>query len=178
MTVPGGFHPVVYGKIGGAIPLLIYGMYDVMPADEPAGSLLRSAPKSTTGRVGSCVINRGAVNSKEPLAGFFTTRAIKQATGRMPEPHFRDRRRRELRGRSLPKFFSMHLEGQEGRSRAFPVLWLRQAGTPGIRLGTKGLIYFEITSRGGDWGGPWAGVRQQQRLDSEPRVATHKAQAP
>lgn len=160
VSVPGGFHPVVYGKVESGAPhtLLIYGMYDVMPADEPGWIAPPfGAEIHDWDGLGPCVINRGAVNSKGPLAGFFTTlRAIKKVNGKIPlNLIFVIEGEEEYGSRSLPKFFSMHLdELKKAEAVLFPFFGCDKQGTPGIRLGTKGLIYFELTSRGGDWGGP------------------------
>ncbi len=66
--------PIVYGKVAGAAPktLIIYGMYDVQPAEEgewsspPFAAEIKDFPG-----IGPCVIARGAVNSKGALAGLF-----------------------------------------------------------------------------------------------------------
>ncbi|MGE5580177.1 MAG: M20/M25/M40 family metallo-hydrolase [Bacillota bacterium] len=160
VKVPGGFHPVVYGKIDVGAPhtLMIYGMYDVMPADEPGWV---SPPFAAEIRdwdgLGPCVINRGAVNSKGPLAGFFASlRAIKQVEGQLPlNFQFVIEGEEEYGSRSLPKFFEMRLdELKKCEAVLFPFFGCDKQGMSGIRLGTKGLLYFELTCRGGDWGGP------------------------
>src|SRR5690606_27113366 len=80
--VEGGDHPVVYGRIDSGAPhtLLVYGMYDVMPADEPGWIAPPFAAEIHEWQdLGPCIINRGAVNTKGPLAAFFTTlRAIRE----------------------------------------------------------------------------------------------------
>ncbi len=160
VDVPGGFHPVVYGRIHEGAPrtMMIYGMYDVMPADEPDWV---SPPFAAEIRdwdgLGPCVINRGAANTKGPLAGFFAVlRAIKEVEGRLPlNLVFVVEGEEEYGSRSLPGFFEMYLhELKQAEAVLFPFFGCDRQGTPGIRLGTKGLIYFELTARGGDWGGP------------------------
>ena len=63
--VPGGFHPVVYGTIesGAAETLLIYGMYDVMPADEPGWIAPPFAAEiHEWEELGPCVINLSLIH--------------------------------------------------------------------------------------------------------------------
>jgi len=154
------FHPVVYGKIDAGAPhtLMVYGMYDVMPADEPGwiAPAFGAEIREWDG-LGPCVISRGAVNSKGPLAGFFASlKAIKRALGRLPlNLIFVIEGEEEYGSRSLPKFFETHFdELKKAEAVLFPFFGCDKQGMPGIRLGTKGLLYFELTCRGGDWGGP------------------------
>lgn len=160
VPVPGGFHPVVYGKIESGAPhtLLIYGMYDVMPADEPGWIAPPFAAEIHDWEdMGPCVINRGAANTKGPLAGFFTAmRAIKEEYGQLPvNLIFVIEGEEEYGSRSLPQFVSMYLdELKKAEAVVFPFFGCDKQGVPAIRLGTKGLLYFELTCRGGEWGGP------------------------
>ncbi len=160
VSVPGGIHPVVYGKVWSGSPhtILVYGMYDVMPADEqgwiapPFGAEIHEVEG-----IGPCVINRGAANTKGPLAGFFTSmRAVQRCCGSLPlNLIFVIEGEEEYGSRSLPSLFSSHLsELKEAEAAIFPFFGCDKKGIPAIRLGTKGLLYFELTCQGGDWGGP------------------------
>ncbi|MDP2856601.1 MAG: hypothetical protein Q8P50_01315, partial [Bacillota bacterium] len=58
----GGYHPVVFGKVdsGSLRTLLIYGMYDVMPAEEPGWIASPFAAEiHDYQHFGPCIINRG-----------------------------------------------------------------------------------------------------------------------
>lgn len=160
VPVPGGYHPVAYGRIDAGAPhtLLIYGMYDVMPADEPdwVSPPFGAEVRNWEG-LGACVINRGAANTKGPLAGFFTSlRAIREEHGGLPvNLVFVIEGEEEYGSRSLPRFFSVHRdELVRAEAVLFPFFGCDKRGTPSIRLGTKGILYFELTCRGGEWGGP------------------------
>ncbi len=67
-------HPIVYGKLdeGAEYTLLIYSMYDVLPADEPDWISDPWAAEIHEFRdYGECIIARGAVNTKAPTISFF-----------------------------------------------------------------------------------------------------------
>jgi len=159
-VVPTNGHPVVYGEFdeGQEHTLLIYGMYDVMPTDEegwtvdPFGAEIRDLPK-----FGPCIINRGAVNTKGPLGAFFNTiRAIKEVNGKLPvNLIFAVEGEEEMGSRNFPAFLEQYKE-KLSRAEAvlFPFFEQDETGTPGLVLGTKGMLYFELVCRGGDWGGP------------------------
>jgi acetylornithine deacetylase/succinyl-diaminopimelate desuccinylase-like protein len=158
--VPTPGHPIVYGEInsGAKHTLLIYGMYDVMPATEPgwivdpwAGEIREFM------NLGPCVIARGAVNTKGPLAAFLTTLdAIRQVEGKLPvNLIFAIEGEEEFGSRNFPAFAEQYKERlQKADAMFFPFFYCDQAGTPMVTLGTKGLCYFELVARGGDWGGP------------------------
>ena len=160
VRIEGGYHPVVFGKIDGSAPrtILIYGMYDVMPADEPGWiSPPFAAEIHDWESLGPCIINRGATNTKGPLAAFFAAlRAIKEVDGKLPvNLIFAIEGEEEYGSKSFPGFVDAHLaELREAEAALFPIFMTDASGVPTIRLGTKGPLYFELTCRGGDWGGP------------------------
>jgi acetylornithine deacetylase/succinyl-diaminopimelate desuccinylase-like protein len=150
--------PIVFGRLDSGQPrtLVVYGMYDVQPVDEsrwsapPFGAEIRNFPS-----FGPCVIARGAVNSKGALAGVFNALRAAKKHGRLPvnliftiegeeeigSPHFESfirEHRAELTGIGAVDFdFS-----EEAR------------GGVALHLGLKGIVYFDITCRGGKKGGP------------------------
>lgn len=159
--VPTPGHPVVYGELdsGAEHTLLIYGMYDVMPADEPGwisdpwGAEIHDDFLG----LGPCIIGRGAVNTKGPLAAFFgALDALQKAEGRLPvNLIFAIEGEEEHGSRNLPGFVEEYKEKlQRADAMFFPFFYCDQEGTPTVTLGTKGLCYFELVARGGDWGGP------------------------
>lgn len=161
--VPTAGHPVVYGELdsGAAHTLLIYGMYDVMPAEEPDwisdpwGAEIHDDFQG----LGPCIVSRGAVNTKGPLAAFFgALDAIQQAEGTLPvNLLFAIEGEEEHGSRNLPAFVEQYKDKlQKADAMFFPFFYCDQGGTPTVTLGTKGMCYFELIARGGEWGGPTA----------------------
>ncbi|MFD1037480.1 M20/M25/M40 family metallo-hydrolase [Virgibacillus byunsanensis] len=153
-------HPIVFGELdeNQEHTILIYGMYDVMPTDEdgwtvdPWGAEIKDNPK-----LGPCIINRGAVNTKGPLAAFFNTlNAIKKVDGKLPvNILFALEGEEEMGSRSFPAFLEKYKDKlSKAEAVLFPFFEQNHEGTPSLRLGTKGLLYFELICQGGDWGGP------------------------
>lgn len=153
-------HPVVYGEVMQDAPLtvLIYGMYDVMPVDEdgwiaePFGAEIHDLPE-----FGECIICRGAVNTKGPLAAFFTAmQAITRVEGRLPfNLLFAIEGEEEMGSRHFPEFIRQYQKKLERADVVlFPFFDQDEAGVPSLTLGTKGLFYMELISQGGEWGGP------------------------
>jgi acetylornithine deacetylase/succinyl-diaminopimelate desuccinylase-like protein len=153
-------HPVVYGDIDekNEHTLLIYGMYDVMPTDEPGwtvdpwGAEIKDLPN-----LGPSIINRGAVNTKGPLGAFFNTlKAIKEVDGKLPvNLIFAIEGEEEMGSRNFPLFLEQYKEKlSKADAVLFPFFSQDEVGMPSVTLGTKGLLYFELICQGGEWGGP------------------------
>jgi acetylornithine deacetylase/succinyl-diaminopimelate desuccinylase-like protein len=152
--------PIVHGRIDVGAPrtLLLYGMYDVQPANEtdwlvpPFSGAIREM-----GPLGPCIVSRGATNSKGPLAGFFNTLYAIRAAGE-PLPVnviFIVEGEEEMGSRHLPDFIAEHADELRSADGAyFPAFRQPIHGDPIVQLGTKGLLYLELTCQGGDWGGP------------------------
>src|SRR5690606_14599017 len=159
-VVPTPGHPIVSGRLDQGAPktVLVYGMYDVMPADEPDWSVdpwaaeIRELPK-----LGKAVIARGAVNTKGPLAAFFRAVArYQEAAGKLPvNLLFAIEGEEEMGSRHFVPFVEEHLdELKQADAVLFPFFSEDEEGVPSMTLGTKGILYFELECRGGDWGGP------------------------
>lgn len=158
--VPTEGYPVVYGKLDMGAPrtLLLYGMYDVQPAREPdwivppfSGEL-----REMNGR-GLCIVSRGATNSKGPLAGFLNVLESIQNSGETLPVNilFVIEGEEEMGSRHLPDFIRAHrAELSKAQGAFFPAFRQPLKGEPIMQLGTKGLLYMELTCRGGAWGGP------------------------
>jgi acetylornithine deacetylase/succinyl-diaminopimelate desuccinylase-like protein len=150
--------PIVFGRVdaGAAKTLIVYGMYDVQPAEEekwsypPFAAEVRDLPS-----LGPCIVARGAVNSKGALAGLFNALKSVRAADRLPinlvftiegeeeigsphfEPFIRDHRE-ELKGTGVVDFdFS-----EDARKKV------------SLHLGLKGIVYLDLACRGGKKGGP------------------------
>ena len=153
-------HPVVFGEIDDDCEhtILIYGMYDVMPADEEGWTVdpwvaeIKDLPK-----FGKCIVNRGAVNTKGPLAAFFNVlRAFKDVNGKLPvNLIFAIEGEEEMGSRHFPEFLEQYKEKlSKAQAVLFPFFDQDEEGMPSLTLGTKGLFYFELIATGGEWGGP------------------------
>ncbi len=156
----GGYHPVVFGKVDSGAPrtLLIYGMYDVMPVEEPGWIAAPfGAEIHEYQHFGPCIINRGATNTKGPLASFFNAmRAIREVEGKLPVNLILAIEGEEEYGsRTFAQFVRENLdELKPANAMLFPFFGCDEKGMPELRLGTKGILYFELACSGGDWGGP------------------------
>lgn len=157
--VPTSGWPVVYGEINAGEPrtLLLYGMYDVQPVVgedwivPPFGGEI----VDYEGR-GPCLVNRGATNQKGPLAGMFNAlESVKAVTGGLPvNVKFMIEGEEELGSRHLPEFVNRHRDRLAADGTYFGVFSQNAKGTPILYLGVKGIVFFELVSRGGAWGGP------------------------
>jgi acetylornithine deacetylase/succinyl-diaminopimelate desuccinylase-like protein len=157
--VPTPGWPVVTGAIDAAKPktLLLYGMYDVQPVEgeewlaPPFAGEVVNLPD-----FGPSMVARGVYNTKGPLAGLFNVlETIKAARGELPvNVKFVIEGEEELGSPNLPGFIEQH----RGRLRAdatyFAFYNQDRHGKAIVWLGVKGIQYFEVTCRGGAWGGP------------------------
>jgi acetylornithine deacetylase/succinyl-diaminopimelate desuccinylase-like protein len=151
-------YPIVFGRLVKGLPktLIIYGMYDVMPAEEPNWlSPPFAAEIHTLPGLGECVVARGAVNSKGALCGVFNALKAIHETDKIPlnliftmegeeeigSPHFADfiqANKEMLRADGVVDFdFS---EDSTGRVS--------------MHLGLKGIVYLDLIARAGKRGGP------------------------
>lgn len=157
------YSPVVSAKLVSELPdaptLVIYGMYDVQPP-EPLeewlvppyeGAIIDFEP------YGECVVARGITNSKGPLVCFINTvKTIKETLGYFPlNLWFVIEGEEEMGSESLAPFTRKHAE-ELSKCLGVYLLSARQDenGKPFTTLGNKGILYFELEARGGDWGGP------------------------
>jgi len=151
-------YPIVYGRVdrNKKNTLIIYGMYDVQPAEEsnwispPFEAKIHTLPN-----LGECIVARGAVNSKGALCGVFNVLRMINRMGDLPlniiftiegeeeigSPHFEEfilKRQKELRGNGAVDFdFSQD-----------------SVGNVSMHLGLKGIVYIDLICRGGKKGGP------------------------
>ena len=150
--------PIVYGRLDRGLDktLIIYGMYDVQPAEESTWiSPPFAAEIHNLSGVGECVVARGAVNSKGALCGLFNTLRTIREVDEIPlnlifaiegeeeigSPHFEDfirAHQRELKGEGVVDFdFSQDTRGKVS-----------------MHLGLKGIVYLDLVCHGGSKGGP------------------------
>jgi len=150
--------PIVYGilDVGAKKTLIIYGMYDVQPAEEarwispPFDAAIHNLPG-----LGECVVARGAVNSKGALRGVFNVLETIKKHDKIP----------------LNIIFTMEGEEEIGSPQFENFIRENQAdlkadgvvdfdfsedsrGKVAMHLGLKGIVYMDLVCRGGKLGGP------------------------
>jgi len=150
--------PIVYGRVDLGRPktLIVYGMYDVQPVEEakwtspPFGAEIRELP-----RFGSCIIARGAVNSKGALAGVFNAlRSIKE-TGRLPvNLVFVIEGEEEIGSLNLESFIRDHKDELKGNGVVDFDFSEDSNKKVSLHLGLKGIVYLDLKCRGKKTFGP------------------------
>jgi acetylornithine deacetylase/succinyl-diaminopimelate desuccinylase-like protein len=107
---------------------------------------------------GDCVVARGVYNTKGPLAGLFSALAsVRAVEGRLPvNLKFMIEGEEELGSRNLPAFVERHKDRLRADGTYFAFYAQEKTGKPVLWLGVKGILFFEMTCRGGAWGGPTA----------------------
>lgn len=152
-------HPVVYGELAGRGPgtLLLYGMYDVQPVAgeewmvDPFAAAVVDLPPH-----GPCVVARGAANTKGPLAGSLNVlESICAVVGAPPlSVKVLIEGEEELGSRHLPAVVEARREQLRADAGLFPMYREDLTGKPILYLGCKGVVFLELTARGGEAGGP------------------------
>ncbi len=157
--VPTEGHPVVLGRLDAGAPktLLFYGMYDVEPVEgeawtvEPFAGEIVDLPER-----GRSMVARGVFNSKGPMAGFFNVLGAYRALGEPPPVNvvFMIEGEEELGSRHLGAFVEAHKQQLHADAAYFAFFGQDPRGVPALYLGVKGIIFMELISFGGAWGGP------------------------
>jgi acetylornithine deacetylase/succinyl-diaminopimelate desuccinylase-like protein len=152
-------NPIVYGRLdeGAEYTLLIYSMYDVLPAEEPDWiSDPWKAEIHPFRDYGECIIARGAVNTKGPTAAFFRAlQAYKRIQGKLPvNLVFLIEGEEELSSKSLQEFLETNKERFSDCDAMFFPSFGEENRIASIFMGVKGIISFELKAKGGAWGGP------------------------
>jgi acetylornithine deacetylase/succinyl-diaminopimelate desuccinylase-like protein len=153
-----GGNPVVYGEYDAGRPLtvLLYGMYDTMPADEPGwtvppfeGRVVELSP------FGQCIVARGAYNTKGALMAFLNAcELIRDVEGELPvNLIFAIEGEEELGSRNLPRFIEKMQQSLRRADVLFsPIPSENRVGRAVQHLGVKGIVYFEVELDGARWG--------------------------
>lgn len=151
--------PVVFGRIDGGADrtLILHGLYDVTPADEPAWETPPFEPQVTNVEgVGRAVVGRGAEDMKTPIAAAMNVVASYRASGTpLPVNLVFVLEASELGSGGIREF----VPSRVGDLRlADAVHWLcplaHPDGVPIVPLGVKGNLMGRLVCKGGDWGGP------------------------
>ena len=154
-------NPIVSAECKGATDetLLAYFMYDTMPFNEPgwisppmgAKMIDRTLP---AGKV-KIMINRGAANTKGPLAAFINSvEACNKSVGRPPVNLILVAEgEEELGSPSLPAYVKKKKQKLSKASALyFPFFGQDSDGEMSLQLGNKGCVYFELECSGKSWG--------------------------
>lgn len=157
-------HPIVMGglDVGAEKTVLFYGMYDVQPVEETGWkSPAYECNVVADEEFGDCVIGRGIFNSKGPLANTITAlKLYKEEHGTFPvNLKFCIEGEEELGSPSLPAFLKEHAEELACDEAYFSFYSDDSSGKTMVYLGAKGMVFAEISSEGGEWGGPADGSR-------------------
>ena len=151
--------PVVFGRIddGAARTLILHGLYDVTPADEPAWETPPFEPRvRRVDGVGQAVVGRGAEDMKTPIAAAMNVVASYRAVGAaLPINVVFVLEASELGSGGIREFVPSRVEDLR---LADAVHWLcplaHPDGVPIVPLGVKGNLMGRLACKGGDWGGP------------------------
>jgi len=150
--------PILYGKVDTGSPktLIIYGMYDVQPVDEhkwsspPFGAEIKNVSN-----LGPCVIARGAVNSKGALAGLFNALRSIAEVDRLPlNLIFTVEGEEEIGSPHFEPFILEHRDELRGVGAVDFDFYEESNNEVTLHLGLKGIVYLDLTCRGGRKGGP------------------------
>jgi acetylornithine deacetylase/succinyl-diaminopimelate desuccinylase-like protein len=157
--VPTDGHPGVWGyyDAGAEKTLLVYMMYDVQPVNPEDWDSPPFAAEIVDHKLGRAIMARGAINQKGPQRAFLNAiESIIAVDGRLPvNLMIAAEGEEELGSPHYPQI----VDAYEDRMRLadgvlFPMAVQRPDGKPSMLLGVKGILYFEMESRGGEWGGP------------------------
>jgi acetylornithine deacetylase/succinyl-diaminopimelate desuccinylase-like protein len=151
--------PIVHARIdrGAAATILLYNMYDVMPATAERWSV----PPFVGGVIdlppfGRAFVGRGAENNKGPLVGMLVALEELLAADALPANVEILVEGEEESGSTALRRYLLDPATPVRRSTAalFPSFCEYGGGPPRIYLGTKGIAHGRIRVAGGAWGGP------------------------
>ncbi len=158
--------PVVYGTVKSKDPraktLIIYCLYDVQPPEpidewkvDPFAAEIVDLPK-----FGPSIVGRGITNSKGPLVGTFKAiESMQRVMGDIPLNFiFVIEGEEEAGSINLKRFVNDYREELSVADGVYlPGTREDENFHPKVLLGNKGMLYFELEVKGGEWGGPRSG---------------------
>ncbi len=153
-----GDPPIVHARIerGAAVTLLLYNMYDVMPASADGWA----ATPFTGGVVdlppfGRAFVGRGAENNKGPLAGMLVALDALLDAGLAANIEILVEGEEESGSGGLRRYLlDAATPVRRCDAALFPSFCEYGGGPPRVYLGSKGIAHGRIRVAGGDWGGP------------------------
>lgn len=154
-------NPVVQGECMGESDktLLVYFMYDTMPYNEPGWDHPPMKAKIVdmdlpVGRV-KALVNRGAYNSKGPMAAFLNSvEACTRSVGRPPlNLILVAEGEEELGSPNLPAYVKKEKKRLSKADACYcPDFEQDRDGAVSLYLGVKGVVYYELECSGKSWG--------------------------
>ena len=157
--VPTDGHPGVWGHYdaGAEKTLLVYMMYDVQPVNPEDWASPPFEANIVDHELGKAIMARGAVNQKGPQRAFLNAlESIIAVDGKLPiNLMVAAEGEEELGSPHYPQIVDAYEDRmREADGVLFPMSVQRPNGKPGMFLGVKGILYFEMESKGSEWGGP------------------------
>ena len=150
--------PIVFGRadVGAPRTLIVYGMYDVQPAEEPGWKRPPFAAEiMNLPRLGKCLIARGAINSKGALAGVFNALSVMHRRGGLPlNLIFTVEGQEEIGSPRFEEFIRVHEDRLRADGAAEFDLSQDSQGLVTMHLGLKGIVCLDLVCQGGLAGGP------------------------
>ncbi|NNJ65423.1 MAG: M20/M25/M40 family metallo-hydrolase [Xanthomonadales bacterium] len=157
--VPTDGHPGVWGyyDAGAERTLLVYMMYDVQPVNPEDWDSPPFEANLVDHELGRVIMARGATNQKGPQRAFLNAlESIVAVHGRLPvNLMVAAEGEEELGSPHYPQIVDAYEDRMKSADGVlFPMSVQAPDGRTTMLLGVKGILYFEMESRGGDWGGP------------------------
>jgi len=157
--VPTDGHPGVWGyyDAGAEKTLLVYMMYDVQPVNPEDWESPPFEANIVDHKLGKVIMARGAINQKGPERAFLNAlESIIAVNGKLPvNLMVAAEGEEELGSPHYPQIVDAYEERmREADGVLFPMSVQGPDGKPSMLLGVKGILYFEMESKGGEWGGP------------------------
>jgi len=154
-----GGHPGVWGyyDAGAERTLLVYMMYDVQPVNPEDWDSPPFEAQLVENELGRVIMARGATNQKGPERAFLNAlESIIAVDGKLPvNLMIAAEGEEELGSPNYPRIVDAYEERmRQADGVLFPMSMQAPDGGSTMILGVKGILYFEMESRGGAWGGP------------------------
>lgn len=149
--------PIVHARIAGAGPrVVLYNMYDVMPADDAGWSGDPWHARVATRDIGDCVVARGAENNKGPLAVMLSTlRTLRRVGAPALDVEILLEGEEECGSTTLRRYLAQHpCPAGPARTALFPSFCEYGGGPPRVYFGFKGIAHGSVRCAAGAWGGP------------------------
>ena len=157
--VPTDGHPGVWGyyDAGADKTLVVYFMYDVQPVNPEDWQSPPFAAELIDHELGKVVMARGATNQKGPQRAFLNAlESIIAVEGKLPvNVMITAEGEEELGSPHYPQIVDAYEDRLKTADAVlFPFNSQNPDGKVSFLLGVKGIVYFEMVSQGGAWGGP------------------------
>lgn len=155
--------PVIHARIdvGAARTVILYNMYDVMPAESAGWSVDPFAGGIVDmDGIGPCFVGRGAENNKGPLAGMLCVlRQMLDAGSLQVNVELLIEGEEESGSGALRKYLlDPYCPVRHSIGGLFPSFCEYGGGPPRLYLGFSGIAKGEVRVAGGAWGGPSAPI--------------------